>query len=82
VAERRLPSSPPPPAQSRLYSLSEACAAWGISLRTLEGHIREGHVPVVRMGRLRKISGPVFERLSRDGLPPNGSRRKKPGRRA
>jgi excisionase family DNA binding protein len=60
----------PPP----LYGLKEACGALGISMRTMEGHIREGHVPVVRLGRLRKIRPADYERLVRDGLPPNGSR--------
>jgi hypothetical protein len=75
---KRIGPRPPPP-QNRLCSLKRAGAELDISLRTLEGHIREGHIPVVRIGALRKVSRDVIDRLSRDGLPPlNG--RKKPGR--
>jgi excisionase family DNA binding protein len=83
------PRTPPHPNEdyfrafgsNRLYSLQDACAAWGISLRTIESHIHDGHIPIVRRGKLRRISSPVFERLSRDGLPPNGSGRKPAARR-
>jgi hypothetical protein len=78
MAKRSGPRPPPP--QNRLCSLKSAGAELDISLRTLEGHIREGHIRVVRMGALRKISQDVIDRLKRDGLPPLANGRKKPGR--
>jgi hypothetical protein len=78
------PRTPPP--QSRLYSLSAAATAWGISLGTLYRHIGHKHVKTVRVGNSRKIAAAEFERVSREGLAPlvGGYRRltsgKAPGR--
>jgi excisionase family DNA binding protein len=68
MAKRSSPRPPPP--QSRLYSLAEACVELGRSRATLYRHLGEKQVKTVVVGRSRKIPASEIERIKRDGLPP------------
>ena len=52
---------------SQLYSLEQAAGLLAVSLRTVDRMVKRGELPVVRVGRLRRIRGYDLETLAAGG---------------
>ena len=50
-----------------LVTVAELAGRWGVDRKTLLGMIDRGELPVLRLGRLIKISLSVVERLESQG---------------
>lgn len=55
----------------RLLNRIAAAEALGISMRTLDEHIRAGRISAVRIGRLVRIPLAEVERVVREGVSAN-----------
>jgi len=52
---------------SQLLSVKEAAALVGVSQATMWRWIRQGHIPTVKIGGLRRIRRADFDRLIKEG---------------
>jgi excisionase family DNA binding protein len=53
-----------------LLKREEAAELLGMGVRTLDAHVRQGHVQAVYLGRLVRFDRAELERVAREGIPP------------
>jgi len=62
----------------RVYSLTEIEKRLGISHRTLQYYVKEGHIKGVKIGGRWKVTHEELQRVLREGTGSTGDGRKKP----
>lgn len=67
-----------PLAGLRLYSLAEVEDVLGVSHRTLQTYVKEGHIQARKVGGRWKVTKEEIDRIIAEGTRDTGAKRKKP----
>lgn len=63
------PSPPVPPPAVVPLSVPEVAKRLNLSLNSVYGHVRAGHIPVIRLGNKMLVRSDVIEAILGSGLP-------------